>query len=490
MEFRSPQSVPSGKLTSRAQSDRGESKFFQPCDNTEGNVLLTSDSEREGSSSQKETRTKTKARRRNNARYTKKDFEKTEKSHNDMEIEQERNKKKKNLSESDEERVPNKKTKDCLSLNEEPKETKETSGKPIVKSFKTILVNKEIIEVEDLDETNDPVEDNVSYMNANSRLAACSTDTESKLNISEIKDQNKGDSTEEGSKQNEPTVETEKRINSQAETIRNNAQKINEINFKVDESENNTNRNQGNKSIDVDYTIFAKGKNTNITKQNRIKIQAELNGVVGRRIQVNKSGDSLRIGCVNEAERRKIKSKATIADFEVTYSDPYKKDKNEERIKKGIIFQVDPDFSEEEVCEEIGAKSVKRIIKKIGGKEIKTAQMLVIFEQELPKQVMIGWRRHRVEIFIPDPIRCYQCQRYGHKASACNGYEKCSICSNRHNVKECPEKTKGMEERNRNAQTAEENTLPLIGVVPISKLQKKSQRFNFLQKPKCPMPML
>ena len=163
--------------------------------------------------------------------------------------------------------------------------------------------------------------------------------------------------------------------------------------------------------------------------------------------QINKSGDSLRIGCINEAERRKIKSKVTIADFEVTYSDPYKKDKNEGLIKKGIIFRVDLDFSEEEICEEIGAKSVKRIIKKIGGKEIKTAQVLVIFEQELPEQVMIGWRRHRVEIFIPDPIRCYQCQRYGHKASACNGYEKCSICSNRHNVKECPEKTKGMEEK-------------------------------------------
>ena len=197
----------------------------------------------------------------------------------------------------------------------------------------------------------------------------------------------------------------------------------------------------------IDYTIFAKGKHTNITKQNPIKIQSEINEAVGRRIEVRKSGDSLRICCTSEAQRRAMRLRTTIGGFEVSYSDPYKKTTINDDMKKGIIFGVDFELSDEEICEEIGANSVRRIKKKIGGREIKTAQILTFFKDELPPYVLIGWRRHRVDKYVPDPIRCYQCQRYGHKANTCNGQEKCGICSKRHNAKECPEINKSTEEK-------------------------------------------
>ena len=363
---------------------------------------MTSESEREDSISQKETRTKTKAKRRNNARYTKKDFEKTERNQNEMEIEQERIKRKKNPSGSEDEGKISKKTRDCISLNDE---TEEKIGKPIVKSFKTIVVNKEIIEIEDLDETSDPVEENISYVNVNPKMNTCPAEIETKLSFGG----NKGELNDGENKKDEPTSD------------RNNSM--------------------------IDYTIFAKGKNTNITKQNPIKIQSEIHKAVGRRIEVRKSGDSLRICCTNEAQRRAMRMRTTIGGFEVSYSDPYKKTPENDNMRKGIIFGVDFELSDEEICKEIGASSVRRIKKKIGGREIETAQILILYKNELPPYVLIGWRRHRVDKFVPDPIRCYQCQRYGHKANTCNGQEKCGICSKRHNVKECPEKNKSTEEK-------------------------------------------
>ena len=203
----------------------------------------------------------------------------------------------------------------------------------------------------------------------------------------------------------------------------------------------------GQTGVDTEYTIFAKGINTNITKINPMKIQSELNQTVGRRIQISRAGQSLRISCTSEAERRAVRSQSTIVGYEVEYSEPYTKAKEYDSIAKGIIFGVDIDIDDEELCEETGAQSAKRIIKRYGGMEIKTAQVMLIFKSELPSYVWIGYRRHRVDNYIPDPIRCLRCQRWGHKANSCNGKEKCAICSKQHNAKDCPEKNKEIEHR-------------------------------------------
>ena len=40
--------------------------------------------------------------------------------------------------------------------------------------------------------------------------------------------------------------------------------------------------------------------------------------------------------------------------------------------------------------------------------------------------------------YIPDPLRCYRCQKYGHTAKNCSSKEKCPICSKDHSYKDCP----------------------------------------------------
>ena len=203
----------------------------------------------------------------------------------------------------------------------------------------------------------------------------------------------------------------------------------------------------GQSAVDTEYTIYAKGKDTNITSLNKVKVQSELTRIVGRRIRISQAGQSLRISCISEAERRAVRSQSTIVGYEVHYSEPYSKVKENNNMIKGIIFGVDADTTDEELCEETGALSAKRIIKRYNGNYVKTAQVLLVFESRLPPYVSVGYKRHKVSNYIPDPIRCLRCQRWGHKANSGNGKEKCAICSKQHNARECPEKEKENEQR-------------------------------------------
>ena len=54
---------------------------------------------------------------------------------------------------------------------------------------------------------------------------------------------------------------------------------------------------------------------------------------------MRKSGDSLRICCTSEAQRRAMLLRTTFGGFEVSYSDPYKKTTMNDDVKNGIIFK-------------------------------------------------------------------------------------------------------------------------------------------------------
>ena len=47
-----------------------------------------------------------------------------------------------------------------------------------------------------------------------------------------------------------------------------------------------------------------------------------------------------------------------------------------------------------------------------------------------------------VRPFVPDPLRCYRCQLYGHTQTNCTRPYRCSICSHNHPTKDCLEKKK------------------------------------------------
>lgn len=107
---------------------------------------------------------------------------------------------------------------------------------------------------------------------------------------------------------------------------------------------------------------------------------------------------------------------------------------------KGVIRCRDlADLQEQEIAQEMADQnvtSVKRIIVDKGRKPTDT--YIVTFQTpHLPATVRIGYISVKVALYVPNPLRCYKCQGYGHGSGKCTHEERCSRCGQNHNYLVC-----------------------------------------------------
>ena len=77
-----------------------------------------------------------------------------------------------------------------------------------------------------------------------------------------------------------------------------------------------------------------------------------------------------------------------------------------------------------------GVTEVKRVTIKKEGKLIKTNAYIMTFDQpKIPEKIKVGNTMERVEQFIRNPLRCYNCQKYGHHEDSCRGRQLCGRCA-------------------------------------------------------------
>ena len=76
---------------------------------------------------------------------------------------------------------------------------------------------------------------------------------------------------------------------------------------------------------------------------------------------------------------------------------------------------------------------VKSIRRKEEGQEKDTNTLfLTFFNANLPKDIRIGYLRMKVDPFVPNPLRCFKCQKYGHGAQRCSSAAVCPKCALEH----------------------------------------------------------
>ena len=77
-----------------------------------------------------------------------------------------------------------------------------------------------------------------------------------------------------------------------------------------------------------------------------------------------------------------------------------------------------------------GVTHSRRIISRRGGNTVPTDSIVLTFNgNDLPASVTVGYVRVRVRMYIPNPMRCFRCQRFGHTRTHCNGRPTCSKCA-------------------------------------------------------------
>ncbi|XP_053479205.1 solute carrier organic anion transporter family member 3A1 isoform X2 [Ictalurus furcatus] len=63
--------------------------------------------------------------------------------------------------------------------------------------------------------------------------------------------------------------------------------------------------------------------------------------------------------------------------------------------------------------------------------------MIKFDKSRLPSKVYIGYMSYEARPYIPPPLRCFKCQKYGHVAAICKGKQRCGRCAGKHEYGKC-----------------------------------------------------
>ena len=168
-----------------------------------------------------------------------------------------------------------------------------------------------------------------------------------------------------------------------------------------------------------------------LSKLSPFALQKGIQGLAG----VPKDGNRLRSGQVlievdRKSHCRNLLQSNMIVDVPIRIS-PHKS----LNFKKGIIRSrglrgcSDDEILKSEGAKEQGITAVKRFKIKKQGDLVDTDTFLITFGlPTLPQSIKLAYLRIPVEMHIPNPLRCFVCQRFGHHKFNCRRKLTCARC--------------------------------------------------------------
>ncbi|XP_067122113.1 uncharacterized protein [Centruroides vittatus] len=177
------------------------------------------------------------------------------------------------------------------------------------------------------------------------------------------------------------------------------------------------------------YLIVHATGETSLSKCSPFLIQKLFESTIGhlKKIQKLRSGDLL-VEAASPQQSAKLLKTKSLGDINVTIT-PH----TSLNSSRGVISEIDL-MSEDESDIQInlsdqGVTAVRRISIRRDGKLIPTKHLILTFgKPTLPSFVTAGYLRCPVRPYIPNPLRCFKCQRFGHSQTSCRGKSVCAQC--------------------------------------------------------------
>ena len=171
-------------------------------------------------------------------------------------------------------------------------------------------------------------------------------------------------------------------------------------------------------------------------------IEEYLKHNIGENLTTKKlrSGDLL-IEVNTEKQAKRLKQNKKIYNTD-TFSEAHRS----LNVRKGVVKCSELENLSEETLvrywSKQGVSHVKRISVFRDGVQKPTNTLILSFNTHaLPTHIDAGYLRLPVSTYIPQPLRCFKCQKYGHHKTACKGKVACQVCSGvGHDSKDCGQK--------------------------------------------------
>ena len=182
-----------------------------------------------------------------------------------------------------------------------------------------------------------------------------------------------------------------------------------------------------------------------LTTLNPFAIDKAIQGLAGvpENIKMLKSSAQLLIECKKESQSNNLLKSKIFANIPIKVVPHVSLNSS-----KGVIRTREFDGVSDEVMLE-GLKkqcvtAVKRITIRKDGKIIQTSTFIITFNKPtLPKEILAAYILIKVDPYIPNPLRCFKCQRFGHHQERCKQQPRCARCGQEGHIDSaCTNKTK------------------------------------------------
>ena len=173
-------------------------------------------------------------------------------------------------------------------------------------------------------------------------------------------------------------------------------------------------------------------------------ISKALHGIAGELKSVKKlhTGE-LMVECSKKSHSDNLLKCTTFIDFPVITS-PHRSLNSSRGIIRHREFKFCTDEEIQENLSSKGVTDVKRISVTRDGNKTPTNTFILTFNTPtLPSSLKIAWFNVSVEPYIPNPLRCFNCQRFGHHKDKCKCKLVCARCgAEGHEANSCSDEIK------------------------------------------------
>ena len=168
-----------------------------------------------------------------------------------------------------------------------------------------------------------------------------------------------------------------------------------------------------------------------VTKLSPFVIEKTLKGIIGEAQSIKKmKNETLLVECRTKKQSMILQSVLKFGGIKVIGTPSFRLNRSKGVIRdkgRGLF-----DMEEAEITNELKPQGVlltKRMKVKKNGNLIPTNTYILDFDTpNPPEKIKIGYYSLKVETYIPNPLRCYNCQKFGHSSDRCKNEKVCFRC--------------------------------------------------------------